>query len=132
MRITVHLNDETPKKVADCLREIAEKMENEQLSGRGNKSDCKYYFTARGDTVDNRKFIVYSNEGYTLNPDTGESNYPMESNNSQILGITFGSCMNKTFYKFLESETGQNHVSRGFRSFIIRETVGEPKYVNIK
>ena len=132
MKMIIQLNDENPREFSSCLREIAEKIDRENLNGIGHKGNCEYHFNAIDDTDCSRKFIVYSNEGHTLNPNAVESDSLIESNNSQIMGITFGSCMKTAFYEFLESEIGQKQVSQGFRSFIIRETIGEANYENIK
>ena len=136
------MNGEDPREFSSCLREIAEKIDSGNLNELeseddcecyfNTEDDCEYHFTTIDDTVCSRKFIVYSDEGYTLNPNSVEADFPIESNNSQILGITFGSCMKTAFYEFLDSEIGQKQVSQGFRSFIIRETVGEAYYEKIK
>ena len=132
MKMIIQLNGEDPREFSSCLREIAEKIDRGNFNGIDAEGNCEYHFTTTGDTVCSRKFIVYSNEGYTLNPNAAESDYLIELNNSQIMGITFGSCMKMAFYEFLESDTGQRQVSQGFKSFIIRETIGEACYEKIK
>ena len=127
MKMIIELDGGDLKEFSCGLREIAEKIDRENLSGGGHEGSCKYHFNTIDDTDCSRMFIVYSNEGHTINPEA-ESDYPIESNNSQILGITFGSCIKKAFYDFLESETGHRQVSQGFKSFILRETIGEAIY----
>lgn len=130
MKMIIQLSDKDPKEFSNCLREIGEKIDREVLSGIGHKGNCNYYFDTINDTICHRMFIIYSNEGHTLNPNVVED-YPIESNNAQIMGITYGSCMKMAFYKFLDSEIGQKQVSQGFKNFIIRETIGEATYEKI-
>lgn len=132
MKMIIQLDDENPVVFANCLREIAEKVGSGNLSGTKCESGCEYYFTIIDDAIDSRKFIIYSNDGHTFHPNIEEADHPIELNYSQIMGVAFGSCMKKAFQKFLRSDIGHRQVSYGFRNFIVRETIGEPYYENIK
>jgi len=131
MKMIVQLNCEDTKDFSKELREIAEKIDNQNLSGEKTEDECKYYFTTIDDTIDHRKFIVYSNDGYSLSPNMKEAAHPGEANNSQMLGLIFSPNMEDAFHEFMDSDEGHNHVSKGFKNFIIRETIGEPRYKNI-
>ena len=128
----VQLNCEDPKEFSKELREIAEKIDNQNFTGEKSEGGCRYYFTAIDDTIDQRKFIVYSNDGYSLSPDMKEAAHPGEPNNSQMLGLIFSSSIERAFSEFMDTDEGHDFVSKGFKNFVIRETIGEPVYKNIK
>ncbi len=131
MKMIIQLNCEDPKDFSRELREIAEKTDNQNLSGEKSQEECSYYFTAMDDTVDKRKFIIYSSDGYSLSPNMKEIAHPKGANNSQVLGLIYTSSIEEAFYEFIDSDEGHNYISKGFKNFIIRETIGELRYENI-
>lgn len=131
MKMIVQLNCKDPRGFSRELREIAEKIDNQNLSGEKSQEGCSYYFTTMDDTIDKRKFIVYSSDGYSLSPNMKEIAHPKGANNSQVLGLIYTSSIEEAFYEFIDSDEGHNYLSKGFKNFIIRETIGEPRYENI-
>ncbi|GLI56567.1 hypothetical protein PM10SUCC1_20810 [Propionigenium maris DSM 9537] len=131
MKMIVQLNCEDPKDFSRELREIAERIDSQNLSGEKSQEDCSYYFTTIDDTIDKRKFIVYSGDGYSLSPNMKDIAHPKGANNSQVLGLIYTSSMERAFYEFIDSDEGHNYLSKGFKNFVIRETIGEPRYESI-